>query len=465
VRAGAFFVLFTVLCMFVYLMPTGETLTQPALHGLTFEELLNAENESNAVQGESEVDIQTYGELEPKIASQLDLGLDQPETLLIKGELSKNDTVSRAIRRALNKESMDDAIASTVVKKLSRIVDFKTSMPGDSFSILTDGNGQLLRCTYEKGPFDVYALEFPDGCQGEERIYKDFVAVERHVMKLSGRIDSSLFEAFANSGEGTKLALAFADVFSAQVDFNTELSEGDRFDIVYEKYFKDTEFIGYGRILAARLSGIQKDLTAFFFKDQQAEGRYFDHVGRSISASWLRSPLPVFKVSSKFSYARLHPVFGVKRPHEGVDLSAPVGTPVMAVSDGKVSFAGWKNGYGRTVVIDHAGNIQTQYAHLSRFGADIHPGKMVGQKQVIGYVGASGIATGPHLDYRVAKNGRFINPFGVKYAPPIVLAGANLKKFNAERVSLDTMLNDTANERVFFVETKLLNGPPEGWMG
>ncbi|MGC9023059.1 MAG: M23 family metallopeptidase, partial [Dissulfurimicrobium sp.] len=213
--------------------------------------------------------------------------------------------------------------------------------------------------------------------------------------------------------------------------------------------------------------GVLKDINAYYFRRKGAkEGHYFDANGREIGTAFLRSPLPVIKVTSRFSYQRLHPILGSERPHLGVDLAAPIGTPVMAAADGKVEFAGWENGFGKTVRLRHSGGIETQYAHLSRFAKGIAVGARVKQKQVIGYVGMSGLATGPHLDYRLAVKGVFKDPFSVKFMPKSILARADLKRFESQSSKwMACLRQENPAKKVLFVELRKVKGPPDGWLG
>lgn len=379
--------------------------------------------------------------------------------------LREGDSFQSLITKVFEKRNINDEFAADITKKLSRLVNFKRLQPGDTFSISTDYAGRLIKCIYERGPFELYAIE-PDQ-DGGYTVYKKDVTLERRVVKLSGVVGDSLFGSFSQIGEEPRLAVAFANIFASQIDFNTESMPEDKFDLIVEKYFKQGKFIGYGRILAAKYNGALKELDAYFFKQDGGKGgHYFDANGREIGTAFLRSPLPVIKVTSRFTYNRLHPILGSERPHLGVDLSAPIGTPVMAAADGKVEFAGWRNGFGKTVLLKHSGGFETQYAHLSRFGNGIRPGSTVKQRQVIGYVGVSGLATGPHLDYRFAVKGVFKDPFSVKFMPKSVLTRVDLRRFNAQSANWMAYLRQEDNaKKVLFVEQRKVQGPPDGWLG
>ena len=248
---------------------------------------------------------------------------------------------------------------------------------------------------------------------------------------VAGAIDadaSSLFAALTRSGEEVDLALALANVFTSDVDFNTELQPGDRFDLLVEKQYRGPEasalveedaetFAGYGPILVAELHNADRHLRAFRFTTADGKPGYFDENGASLHKFFLSSPLkfdPV--VTSRFSTGRLHPVLGTRRPHLGVDYRAPVGAPVVAVADGVVVSAGWNGDAGRMVHLRHANGFESQYLHLS--AATVTRGQRVRQGDLIGRVGATGLVTGPHLDYRLRQNGVFLNPVTAHRAMP-----------------------------------------------
>ena len=392
---------------------------------------------------------------------------DPPDPLedacrVVKGSIRQGETFSHALRRA----RLNRSVSKTLIRALSTVLDFRRCRPGDSFAVGLDGSGGLVGCTYQKGPLEIYCMRQDASSPRGYRVYRGNVEVECRVMRLSGNIETSLFSAFSKAGTGRKITAAFCDIFSSRIDFNTEIQPGDEFDILYEEYFKDGEFIGYGKILAAHYKGQLLDLEAYYYRPEGAEvGAYFDPEGIELGTSFLRSPLPVYRLTSPFSKRRLHPILKIYRPHYGVDLAAPVGTPVMAVADGRVIFAGWRGEFGRTVILSHPGGIQTYYGHLYRFGRGIRRGVRVAQKQIIGYVGASGLATGPHLDYRIKIKGRFRNPFGIRFSPRSRLEGMEYRRFMQVYRRWAPFLHNGSKKEAIFVETKRLNDLPEGWIG
>ena len=225
------------------------------------------------------------------------------------------------------------------------------------------------------------------------------------------RESNSLSAAFEAQGEHIHLPLRLAEIFGGEVDFNSDLQQGDRIDVLFDRATRDGEFVGYGEVQAAVIETGDRRLTAFRFTGADGKASWYDTEGRSLQRQFLKTPLPFDpRVTSGFSNNRFHPVHGVRRPHLGVDFGAPTGTRVKAVASGVVEFAGWSGEAGRLVRLRHAGGYETAYLHLSGFGPGIRAGARVDQGQDIGYVGMTGTATGPHLDYRVIRNGTYLNP-------------------------------------------------------
>lgn len=256
---------------------------------------------------------------------------------------------------------------------------------------------------------------------------------------INGEIDAdhpSLVAAVDHAGERVELALQLAEVFGGQVDFNSDLQPGDRFEALVEKDSHDGEFSGYGAILAAALVTGGRHLQAFRFVQGDGRAGYFDENGRSVRRFFLPSPLPFNpRVTSGFSQRRLHPVYRVVRAHLGVDFAASVGTPVLAVADGVVVSAGFSGASGRLIRLRHANGYQTYYLHLSSIARGLRSGTRVSQGDVIGRVGASGVVTGPHLDYRLTKHGVFVSPLVEQRKLPAgdPISAGLLKAFEAVR--------------------------------
>jgi murein DD-endopeptidase MepM/ murein hydrolase activator NlpD len=254
-----------------------------------------------------------------------------------------------------------------------------------------------------------------------------------------GRAHPSLVGAFEAAGENVLLALQLAEIFGGEVDFNSDLQPGDRLAVLFERQVRDGEFLAYGDIKAAVLENDGRKLTAFRYPGGDGKPAWFDEQGRSLKRQFLQSPLPFEpRVTSQFSYRRLHPVHGTTRAHLGVDYGAPTGTRVQAVAAGVVEAAGWSGEAGRMIRLRHAGGYETVYLHLSAIAPGIRPGARVSQGDLIGRVGSTGTATGPHLDYRIIRNGTYVNPLTeLKRMPKgVPLAPDALAVFQETRAAL-----------------------------
>jgi murein DD-endopeptidase MepM/ murein hydrolase activator NlpD len=254
----------------------------------------------------------------------------------------------------------------------------------------------------------------------------------------------SLVGVLEAQGENVQLALELANIYGGEVDFNSDLQPGDRLEVLFERATRHGEFVGYGRVMAALLENEDRRLHAVLFPDADGRPAYFDEEGRSLKRQFLKSPLPFDpRITSRFSRRRFHPVHGIYRPHLGVDYGAPHGTLVKTVASGVVDFVGTNGEAGRMVRVRHAGGYQTAYLHLSSFASGLRVGARVTQGDVIGRVGSSGTATGPHLDYRILRNGTYVDPIAeLKRMPkgePI--AADRLAAFARER---DDMLGQMA---------------------
>jgi murein DD-endopeptidase MepM/ murein hydrolase activator NlpD len=231
-------------------------------------------------------------------------------------------------------------------------------------------------------------------------------------------IEDNPIAAVNEAGEDDFLALELSDVFGSDIDFHTDIRKGDSFRIIYEKKFLDGKFSGYRNVLAAEFTNQGKTYRAFRYTyPDTGKSDYFDADGNSLRKEFLKSPMKFGRITSRFTSSRFHPIRKIYRPHYGVDYAAPIGSPVQATGDGTVTAAGWNGGAGRMVKIRHANGYETSYLHLSRIVSGVRVGAKVGAKDIIGFVGSSGESTGPHLDYRIAYHGKYVNPLGWKFRP------------------------------------------------
>lgn len=233
------------------------------------------------------------------------------------------------------------------------------------------------------------------------------VVVVREV--IAGEIEDNLYNSSIRQGISPSVVLDLSDIFASDIDFNTDLRRGDRFVVYLERYARSGKYLGKPKVLAARMVVRGKKYEAFYFESKKGHGSYYDTDGNSMERLFLKAPLQYRRISSYFTERRFHPILKIYRPHHGIDYAAPTGTPISALGDGVVEFVGWRGGFGRFIVIRHNKIYKTSYGHLSRFARGLRVGKRVKKGQVIGYVGASGLATGPHLDFRFYKNGKPIN--------------------------------------------------------
>lgn len=278
------------------------------------------------------------------------------------------------------------------------------------------------------------------------------VRIERR--RESATIESSLWGAIMEQDLPYSLAAEFEDIYQWTVDF-FGIQQGDSFKVIYDEKFVDSTSVGIGRIWGAEFSHGGKTYYAIPYAQEEGKLRYWEANGESLRKQLLKAPLKYSRISSKFTYRRLHPVHRVYRPHTGVDYAAPSGTPVHSVADGTVIFRGWGGGGGNTIKIKHAGGLQTGYLHLKSFAKGIAVGSRVSQGQLIGYVGSTGTSTGPHLDYRVWKNGTPIDPLKIPQEPAEPIVEAHRERFEAIRDRVLAELQGTSTEEEWITEEDL----------
>ena len=258
-----------------------------------------------------------------------------------------------------------------------------------------------------------------------------------------GAIKDSLYQSAVEENIDFELALALADIFAWDIDFFVDLRSGDHYAFLYGQRFREGKLVGNGRIVAAHFQNGSRHHRAYYYQAPGKRADYYDDQGNSLRKVFLKSPLRYSRISSGFSKRRLHPILKIYRPHPGVDYAAPTGTPVAAVGDGRVISKRWKNGYGRFIAIRHNSRYTSSYGHLYRYASKIKVGSNVKQGQVIGYVGASGLATGPHLDFRMKKDGRFVNPLKNRLPAARPVPPNYLSDFKKRVASLEEELAQT----------------------
>ena len=316
--------------------------------------------------------------------------------------------------------------------------------PGEVFKIRTDAEDNLLELFHETEEFVITRFSrVGDTFQTNEFNQ----AVENRSAFKSGTITHSLYKSALQAGMSEPLILAFAEIFRWDVDFALDIQPQDSFTVLYEERFLDGEKVGDGDILAAEFVNHGKMYRAVRYIDSEGNNQYFTPEGRSMRQTFLRSPVDFRRISSRFRPERWHPILGVKRPHRGVDYAAATGTPIWAAGDGKIAFIGTKGGYGKTIILQHGSRYSTLYGHLSRFHKGLKIGSQVRQGDVIGYVGMTGLATGPHLHYEFRIDGKHVNPITVKLPRPLLLNGKQLAEFRRQTAPLIAQLNTHQNAR------------------
>jgi murein DD-endopeptidase MepM/ murein hydrolase activator NlpD len=347
------------------------------------------------------------------LVTQQEAGPDRLDTLglAVTGTIAKRESLSVALGHVgVGAREVDE-----LLRALAGHLEPRHVRPGDVYRFLRDPLGRLAWFRYQSGPLHVvHATRAPDGALVA---HSEAIRVERIREFVAGEIEEgSLYMAMDAAGEGPALTLAFVDLFAWDIDFFTSTQPHDRFRLIVEKQYVDGRFIGYGRVLAGEYRMAQGKTYRAFFYEHGSRAGYYTADGEAVEKSFLKSPLQFASITSKFGY-RFHPIINQYGTHKGVDYGAPAGTAVWAVGDGTVTFAGPNGGYGNVVYIRHANGFETRYAHLSAFGKAAHSGKHIAQKDVLGYVGATGLATGPHLHFEVLQGGRHTDPLRV-VAPP-----------------------------------------------
>jgi murein DD-endopeptidase MepM/ murein hydrolase activator NlpD len=338
----------------------------------------------------------------------------------IEGEVRDRSTLFQS----LSEKQIPLQWIDLIISKLKPYVNFR-KMKGGTYQYVSDMKGELVRFIYEASPTEMYEIE--KDSEGYV-VRKKRVVLESHLAKVVGEIRSSLFEAMEAAGEQDPLTIAFAEILAWEIDFYKDVREGDRFIVVVQKIYKGGQFIQYGPIRALEYQRGERIIRGIRYK----EG-YYNEKGVSLRKAFLKAPLRFSRISSKFSRARKHPILGGLRPHYGVDYAAPPGTPIWAVADGTVTSCGWNGGFGNQVILRHMNGYITYYGHLSAYGSGIRKGAKVSQKQIIGYVGSTGLSTGPHLDYRVAKDGQFRNPLKEVFPAGFPIEKGEMETFHQTR--------------------------------
>lgn len=381
----------------------------------------------------------------PLPAIEASAALADDELFVREERIRRGDSVATMLRRL----NISDAALQRFLVQEPAARSIYQLYPGRALQVATDAAGELRWLRYvhtpgteSDGQIVQQLLEVQRSAEGEFVAQEREIPAERQVNVAMGTITSSLFGATDSAGVPYSVARQMIDILASDIDFFRDLRQGDQFRVVYETYSSNGMNARAGRVLALEFVNAGKAYQAVWF-DPQVEGQsggYYAFDGTSRRKAFLKVPLEFTRISSGFG-SRRHPVLNRIRNHKGIDYAAPTGTPVQTTADGVVEFAGNQRGYGKTVIVRHHGDYSTLYAHLSRFGSGIKKGQKVAQGQVIGHVGATGMATGPHLHYEFRIAGRQIDPQSADIPTTQALQGKSLEQFRQYVASHQSQLN------------------------
>jgi murein DD-endopeptidase MepM/ murein hydrolase activator NlpD len=356
-----------------------------------------------AVPGDADLQLAALEPLAP-----LARPIQEPDRFYTSGVIARGESLAYALRQ----QGLPRPTVHQITSELARHFDFRRAQPGHAYRLTQDTEGRVLEFRYTTSPMEGFTLVL----EGDGYVFRrDELELEPREVRIAGIVTTSLHEAIKALGESAQLASDFADIFAWDIDFTRSVRPGDEFRILYERLYFVGEggkrsYLRPGRILAAQYNGAAGNHSAVYFESQAGQAGYYRPDGSSVQRQFLQAPLRYARISSRYSAARHHPILRITRPHQGIDYAAPAGTPVWAVADGRVIYRGYAGGFGNLVKIRHSKGYVSYYGHLSRFGRGLEVGQRVRQKQVIGYVGSTGLSTGPHVCFRIAQDGRYFNP-------------------------------------------------------
>lgn len=369
-------------------------------------------------------------------------GIIVDSLIIIKDKVKKNQFLSDI----LLKYNVDYGTIDKIARASKPVFDVRKIRRGNNYSVIcsNDSLNSLLYFVYENSPTKYFVYDLTDSVN----IYSGEKKIETRIEKTFGTIVSSFWNAMIENNCDPNLANELSEVFAWTIDF-FGIQKGDDYKAIYEALYVDDKYIGLGNVLTAKINHSGEDYFAFYFI-QDSVGDYFDEEANSLMRTFLKAPLRFRRISSGYSHSRLHPILKIRRPHHGVDYAAPTGTPVHTIGDGVVISRGYqKRGGGNYLKIKHNGTYTTAYMHLSKYAKGMKKGTRVKQGDVIGYVGKTGLATGPHLDFRVYRNGKAINPLKLKSPPAKPVDSINLVEYKIIKDSLIQELNNINSDTLF----------------
>lgn len=361
----------------------------------------------------------------------MEYGLVTDDFIVVRDEVQRNQNLSSIL--------LPYQVPMGVIDQLARaskeVFDVRKLAAGRPYTIFCskDSLGAAKCFVYEVNAHEYVVFDLRDSIN----IYRDFKPMETRLRHVQGQINSSLYVDLQKVGTDPTLAIALSEIYAWTIDFY-RIQKGDAFEVLFEENYVDGNPIGAGRILRSSFTQGDKSIRAYFFEDENEKG-YFDNDGNSLRKAFLKAPVKFSRISSGYSTKRLHPVLKTVRPHYGTDYAAPTGTPIMSVGDGVVTEAQFKGGNGNYVKIRHNSVYETQYLHMSKFAAGVKPGKRVSQGDIIGYVGSTGLATGPHVCFRFWKNGQQVDHRREELPTALPIADRLRPKFNQLMLELDSI--------------------------
>ena len=334
----------------------------------------------------------------------------------------KRDTLSDILKRL----GYDGNEISHVIQSNPEARVFRQLRPGQTLRLRAEAGLPWQELVYETDPGEAFHLIRQEG---RFELTKEIRAFETRVAHVGGTIESSLFEDGQEAGLSDALIMKLAEIFGWDIDFALDLRTGDSFSVIHEEKYWQGQKVADGTILAAEFINQGRVFRAIAYRDVNGYTSYFTPEGMSMRRPFLRTPVEFSRITSRFSTGRFHPILKKWRAHHGVDYGAPVGTPVRATSSGRILSLGWNGGYGKRIIIRHNATYSTVYAHLSRFNTSLRVGSFVDQGQTIGYVGATGLASGPHLHYEFQVNGEHRNPLTFRFPGSTQIAAEHRDDF------------------------------------
>jgi murein DD-endopeptidase MepM/ murein hydrolase activator NlpD len=334
----------------------------------------------------------------------------------------------------LYRNHIDHTQIDKIVKASKGIFDVKRAKAGQPFTVFcTKDSNAIAKCfIYEESATNYIVFDLRDGIQ----VYRGEKEVEMRMRTASGEITSSLWNAIMDNNMSPALVMELSNIYAWTIDF-FRIQKGDKFKVFYEERFVEDEFVGIGRVWAAKFIHQGEDFYAFYFREEGENfGDYFDDESKTLRKAFLRAPLNFSRISSKYSKRRRHPVTGRVKPHLGTDYAAPKGTPILTTANGSIVVASYTRNNGNFVKIRHNNTYTTQYLHMSKIKSGIRKGVHVKQGDIIGYVGSTGLATGPHVCYRFWKNGRQVDPYKEKLPPSEPMKEQSKEPFQLVKDSL-----------------------------